>query len=170
MRLLRGYIDWMAKFANEPTLVLSVDRLPDLEMLRYEKRESYYFAEYEGYVRFFSYNRPGNGFGGATYDLTMTDGTTKQLIGPWSGNASTANTLGFPESLEVSIHDRDSMPCSGAVTTAWLLPQLHLINCGISAFNAETRLMRRGHSITPCVGVDTNRGYLKLTKTSDTFL
>lgn len=167
MKLLHGYIDWKPRYANEPTLQLKVDKLPDFDKLRYEKRESYYFAEYDGFVRFFSYTRPGNGFGGSTYRITLLDETSIDLIGPWSGNAETANRLGFPSCLEVMICDRETMPISGAVTASWLLPQMHLIYTSIHDRDTEAILFRKGNSLTPGVRVQVNDGFLRLTKSND---
>lgn len=103
MKVLKAKIDWMLKWSNSPTLQILVDKIPtDLE---YEQHGSCYFAEKEGYVNYYSYTRPDEGFGGRKFELKMKDGSVKTLIGPWSGNSAFAAASGFTPCMECSIID-----------------------------------------------------------------
>ena len=76
--------------------------------LRYTERNGMYFAEdaRSGRVSYFYWDgKPnGRGFGGAKYELTMVDGSTRVLEGPWSSNSCAMNKEGFKPSMEVTIH------------------------------------------------------------------
>lgn len=103
MKVLKAKVNWYKKYTNLPVLELLVDVLPDLDELQFEHKNGIYYAELDGYVQFFYYRSPGQGFGGAVYALTMKDGTTKELRGPWSSNCSAVNGLGFGPCVEVSL-------------------------------------------------------------------
>lgn len=62
-----------------------------------------------GQVSFFSYDGPGRGFGGSTYNLPMRDGSVATLIGPWSSRCGVMNAYGFTPSKEVTIESRYNM-------------------------------------------------------------
>lgn len=100
MRITNAKIDWHAEFDNPPTLEVWVDETP-YDQLRYEQRGSCYWGEHNGYVSFFHYSSPGEGYGGREFTLTMTDGSTKVLKGPWSGNEHSMAAAGFPMSYGV---------------------------------------------------------------------
>jgi hypothetical protein len=114
-----GHIDWVAHADNRPTLWLTIEGWP--EDMRYEKipitefpigygalrislrQTGYvYFAEAEGACSWYSYSRPGDGFGGRTFKLRMVDGTTENLIGPWASSAATVNKLGRGPVIDVT--------------------------------------------------------------------
>jgi hypothetical protein len=100
MQILTARVDWNDEFDNPASLIVEIDRLPQ-ELLRYERKGRYLFAEAEGYVSFF-YDDPGDhhGYGGRDFKLTMKDGTITTLIGPWSGNPAGAAAAGFPMSYD----------------------------------------------------------------------
>lgn len=76
----------------------------------YEQRGSLYFGVNDvGVAHFFAYDEPGRGFGGAKYVLPMNDGTTKELIGPWSSRSAVMNNAGFEHSVEVNIKGKYNM-------------------------------------------------------------
>lgn len=79
--------------------------------MKYEQRGSMYFAQDErtGRVSYFFYEKPGHGFGGYTYNLSMKDGTTAILHGPWSSNSHAMNRAGFEPSKEVTIRGKYNM-------------------------------------------------------------
>jgi hypothetical protein len=135
MRIIKGGVKWMEGWGNRPTIAIAVDKLPDRSALRYEQRGSLYYAELEGLVSFFSYSRPDDGFGGRHFDIVMTDGSKKKLIGPWSSRAGAMNSVGFGPCVDVSIcegesnFDRRSF-YDGAVTLEVLRQGLHLIDPG----------------------------------------
>jgi len=105
MNILKGKVDWADGWANEPTIKILVDKMPDLADLRYEEREGLYYAELGGYVSFYYYVRPGDGFGGRVFNITMKDGSKKALRGPWSSRAGAMNRFGFGPCLDVSMTD-----------------------------------------------------------------
>lgn len=53
----------------------------------FEERNGIYRGESGDVVRFYAYHLPGNGFGGSRINVKMSDGTTRELIGPWSSRA-----------------------------------------------------------------------------------
>lgn len=106
MKVRNIAIDWMEGWGNDPEIYVLVDKMPDFDEYLFEKRGSLYFAEKEGLVRFFSYTRPGEGFGGTEFKLKMKDGSTTVLKGPWSSRSSAMNTAGFTPSTEVVITEK----------------------------------------------------------------
>ena len=91
----------------------------DCSNMQYEQRGSMYFAQDErtGRVSYFFYEKPGDGFGGCTYNLPMKDGTTAILHGPWSSNSHAMNRAGFEPSKEVTIRGRYNMADAMTVET-----------------------------------------------------
>ena len=90
-------------WANSPDLELyGVERC---ENFVYEQRGNLYFAvdQDSKQVSYFAYERPGQGYGGHIFTLNMVDGTTRNLIGPWSSRCAVMNEAGFPHSIECSI-------------------------------------------------------------------
>lgn len=104
MNIFKGRVDWKEGLGNRPDLRLLVDEIPSLDMLRFDLRDSYYFAERGGYCQFFSHHGNGNnrGFGGAKFEITMRDGERRILEGPWSSNSSTMNEHDFGPCMEAS--------------------------------------------------------------------
>lgn len=105
MKLIDARINWSKNYDNSPTLQLLVDKIPPLENLRYQERNGIFYSELEGYVSFFYYRSAGEGYGGRKFLITMTDGTKKELIGPWSSRAGAVNSVGFGPCVDVSIAD-----------------------------------------------------------------
>jgi len=109
MKIIAAKIRWNNEWDNDPNLELLVDAFPDYSLLRYEKRGSLYYAELDGYVSFYAYSGPGDGFGGRTFPITIIDGTQVNLKGPWSSRAGCMNNAGFKKCVDVSfIDDRAS--------------------------------------------------------------
>lgn len=105
MKVLKASVDWKCAYANHPGLRILVDRIPGWEEMLFEEKENCYFSECEGFVKFFYYRNPGDGFGGRHFSIKMKNGEEKILIGPWSTNSGRMNTIGFTPSIEVSITD-----------------------------------------------------------------
>jgi hypothetical protein len=116
MKLVKSSVRMYERYANDALYEIWVEGLPALEEMRYEKRGSLYYAEKDGYVVFYAYSGPGDGYGGRTFNITLTDGTPLALKGPWSSRAGEMMKAGFPETVEVVI---DGI-ISGAVTREWL--------------------------------------------------
>jgi len=72
LKIIKAKIEWGLKYANAPNIRLLVDELPSRDDLRYEQRGCLYFAEKDGYVDFYSYSSPGEGFGGRDFRITLT--------------------------------------------------------------------------------------------------
>lgn len=105
MKLLKARVRWMEGYANDPTLEILVDKMPELSDLRYQKKGTLYYAELDGYVNFFHYSGPGQGYGGRGFELKMADGSTEVLKGPFSSRSGVMNAAGFGPCLDVSITD-----------------------------------------------------------------
>lgn len=103
MKILDLKVNWWDGYGNDPTFQVLVDNLPNREDMRFEQKENCYFAELDGYVQFFFYDKPGDGYGGAIFNIVMKDGSTKELKGPWSSRSGVMNNLGFTPSLDVDI-------------------------------------------------------------------
>lgn len=104
MKILAAKIRTYSEFDNLPTLEVLVDKIPDNESLVYEQKGNSYFAEKEGYVSFFYYSRPDEGYGGTVFTIN-TKGGLKDLHGPWSSNSEAMYQAGFQRSVNVSITD-----------------------------------------------------------------
>ena len=105
MKVLNAKVNWANQWDNDASLQLLVDKMPAHSDLRYEQRGSLYYAELDGYVSFFSWSKPGEGYGGDVFYLTMKDGTKKELKGPWSSRAGCMNDAGFGPCMDVSMTD-----------------------------------------------------------------
>lgn len=95
MNILDMYVNWMPGTLNDPYLEVLIDALPDFREMIYEEKNDLFFAEKDGYVRFYYRSKNQNGYGGSVFKLPMKDGTTVKLVGPWSSRSGCANKLGF---------------------------------------------------------------------------
>lgn len=104
MKILAAKVRTYSEFDNLPTLEVLVDKIPDNDSLVYEQKGNSYFAEKDGYVNFFYYSRPDEGYGGRVFTIN-TKGGLKDLHGPWSSNSEAMYQEGFQRSVNVSITD-----------------------------------------------------------------
>lgn len=121
MKILDARVRWNLGWGNPPGLIVTVDQLPEWSSYRYKhiptdygrewpKNKEYkgwqglYWAEQEGMVQIYSWTGPSDGFGGRTFRLTMEDGTTRPLKGPWDCGTGLANNH-FEPSMGVSVED-----------------------------------------------------------------
>lgn len=113
MNIKHAFIDWHDEFSNPPTLHVVIDAFPDEDQLVYDRRDGLWFAELDGYARFYSHGggeKNEGGFAGRSYTLTMRDGTQQVLRGPWSSRSSVMN-LYFKHTMEVTAHlEREMKP------------------------------------------------------------
>jgi hypothetical protein len=72
-------------------LHLLVNRVPRYEEMRWDQHGPIYLAEQDGFVSQLHYERPGEGFYGGVFHLTVEDGSSRALIGPSSGGTHTVN-------------------------------------------------------------------------------
>lgn len=105
MHVLDMAIDWNHGYANDPVLCLQVDRIFYREEFTYELKNGIYYGVRNDQASFFAWQGPGNegGFGGEEYTLTMGDGTTVTLKGPWSSRSSVINHLFKEQCIEVRL-------------------------------------------------------------------
>ena len=171
MKILKGRVDWKEGRANRPRLYLLVDRLPNLDDMRFREREGFYFAERDGYCSFFSYRGPGNGFGGAHFPITMVDGEKRVLKGPWSSSSSTMNEHGFGPCMEAAFSalpdafEEGHGVRTGAVLVSLLRDHASVINVGKgytwrpgSSYAAEVVFPTGSRFTLACTGHVTQHG------------
>lgn len=105
MHVLDMAIDWNHGYANDPVLCLQVDRIFYREEFVYEEKDGIYYGVRGEQASFFAWKGPGNegGFGGEDYILTMKDGTTATLKGPWSSRSSVINHHFEEQCIEVRL-------------------------------------------------------------------
>jgi hypothetical protein len=125
MKPLACHINWNGQLG--PEVQILVDKMPDHKELRYRTKDGIYLAEKDGYVSFYYWVKPDNGFGGREFPLTMEDGTTRTLIGPWSSNpTSVRQIMGF-DSIDVSlVDDPESFMRGYTLFSAHVTPEFFL--------------------------------------------
>jgi hypothetical protein len=99
--ILSAQINYQLEWDIDPTIELFFDAMPTKKDYNfvYEERDGTYRAENdEGLGDFLHWKGPHNegGFSGHVFTITMKDGTTRQLKGPWSSNSSWVNSM-FPD-------------------------------------------------------------------------
>ena len=99
MKALDVKFEWYNRKYNPKFLVEDV---PAMDDFRFIKRGPLYFAELGGLVRFYHYEKPGEGFGGREFSVILEDGTEETLIGPWSSGPSYMNRKAFIPSIDIS--------------------------------------------------------------------
>lgn len=105
MKVIDATVDWAEGLSNDPTLQVLVDEIPPLDAMRFERHDGLWYAEHEGYVRYYSWAGPENegGFSGRHYTVTTIDGAEVTLKGPWSSRAGVMNNAGFGPCVGVRI-------------------------------------------------------------------
>jgi hypothetical protein len=106
MNIIKAKVDWNHGFSNEPDLRILIDKEPNYKNFRYNENNGHYFAELDGFCDFFYYTKPGEGFGGREFELTMHDGSIRVLKGPWSSRAGVMNRK-FRPCVEVAWTDSE---------------------------------------------------------------
>jgi len=127
MKILKAQLDWMGTWSNTPDLRVLVEGMPDRKLLRYQQHNYLYYAHLDGLARFYHYARPGEGFGGRIFEITLQDGTVKNLKGPWSSNSGSINRHFNPHCVEVAWADDgkwNSTFVAGAMTVEFLKEQI----------------------------------------------
>jgi hypothetical protein len=86
-------------------LFIEVDEFPKKEDFTYQTYKvspfTLYWGEKNGFVSFYVEDPlDRHGYGGATFDLRLEDGSVVALKGPWSSRTSVMNAY-FPHSVEV---------------------------------------------------------------------
>ena len=88
--------------------VFTVDTPPpsleDYEFEEYPVDDTSLYVGLSGdYVRFFAYSGPSSGYGGHTFEITMENGETRELIGPWSSRESVINGYTPVQTMEIIV-------------------------------------------------------------------
>lgn len=121
MKIVNAHIKWYNQYANNPEWNVVVEDVPDRQELRYKQKGSLYFAEKDGLIKFFSWSGPGEGYGGDIFNITMEDGSTKSLKGPWSSRAGCMNNAGFKLCTDAYLREQNK---AGLVSVAILVEEL----------------------------------------------
>lgn len=162
MKILDVKFDGYYDFDNTPRLKLLVDHIPT--DLVYDQKGNSYFAEKDGFVDFYYYQSPGEGFGGRKFDLNMKDGSVKSLYGPWSSNSKAMFDAGFPDSIDVSITDEQKCWERGYTFFAGNIT-LDLFKQACKKINAVFGRDRNGFYV-PMINCECGRGYTQKYRTS----
>ena len=139
MKCLGLNINWLNGWSTDPYINILVDHIPAREELRYERRGCDFFAELDGYVSFYWWKAPDNngGYSGWTFPVTLIDGETVTLRGPWSSRPSAMLAAGFRPSVDVSITEdpqtleRGYTFSGGHTTVEWMEAALAEFKPGI---------------------------------------
>lgn len=104
-------VRWYNDYTNEAQLELHINKKYVYygNNSRYEKKGSYYYMVNEdGLVICHYYTKPGQGYAGRHFPITLTDGTEMVLIGPWDNGSKAMNEAGLPKTTEVTVYYLDS--------------------------------------------------------------
>ncbi len=116
-QILKISVDWMHDYSNDPRIFVDLDACDTLQTKKYVydfkqcKDGTAYFAV-DGVFASFMFHDPRNqaGYGGSVFDLTMSDGTIRKVKGPWSSSDSAMASLGFPETVGVTLRVKSVKP------------------------------------------------------------
>lgn len=106
MEILKSKIEWMEDWDNYPSLSCLLKDV-NYDDFDFQQKGSLYWAERDGLVRFYSYSKPDEGFGGRIFKIKV-NGEEKSLIGPWSSSASAMNKH-FPHCFEIHYTEEESV-------------------------------------------------------------
>lgn len=93
-------------------IIVTVEHDTEPADLRYEERAGMFRADNGDAVRYFYWTRPGDGFGGSIFHITMKDGTLRALKGPWSSRAGCVNRVFHDLPHVVDCVTTDRMGCA----------------------------------------------------------
>lgn len=127
MNILDANVDWQEEVVNDPVLEVLVDEIPSVEDMQFEHYDGLWYAELDGFVRFYSWTGPENegGFGGRNVTVMTVDGREVTLKGPWSSRTGAMNMVGFGPCVRArittdsAVMDRGHSFHLGAVTLAF---------------------------------------------------
>lgn len=123
MRIIDVSVNWMTRYANRPTFEIKIEgSLPSLETATFRaiplEHGTLYFGTHEDspIVHFFYHDSQNErGYAGTKFDLTMSDGSTVSLVGPWSSRAGVVNRYVNDHILDVTLIPSDGYRMSGAI-------------------------------------------------------
>jgi len=136
MKLLNLKLDWMKNWSNNPDLYLTVDEIPHVEGMIFTRKGDLYWAEEDGFVKFYSHNfRNQTGYGGKEFILKMETEEIVSLKGPWSSRSGIMNRY-FPECVEVIING-----ISGCVLVSWMKENLSVVDIEVDGHETGKLIM-----------------------------
>ena len=136
---------WMDGSGNMPTLDIKLNRMPKSDEKVYTNPEgtSLYYSEVGPLCSFFSYTKPGGGYGGSHFKILMDDGSYKVLKGPWSSGCYAMNRHGLGPCMSVSLTTSDKdwkrgyTYCGGAILVEAVLPLLEQKGLGLCLMDSH---------------------------------
>ena len=137
MKIKNLTVDWCENWANRPQWRVTFDEPLNALTTPFEDIGDGMLLAVDGeQADFFAYGGPGTGFGGREFTITMTDGSTRVLIGPWSGNSGDVNAC-VSESGHVAEATSDDH-CATAITVAGIMRYIdEHPNCGFGLAQVE---------------------------------
>lgn len=115
MEIIASRINWWLGYMNSPELELLVDELPQHHLYKKyligyindsaknERKDVYlYHSEVNGFVNKYTYSGKGEGFGGRSFTLQLTDGTTETIVGPY--DSAWINSMPVERYHSVTLH------------------------------------------------------------------
>lgn len=109
IKVLQAAVWWADGCENWPSLTFLLNRMPDWSVR--EKRAiptepgwHVYWAAEDEFATFFAWGgRPDDGFCGARRTVTLTDGSTEEIVGGWRTSGDVATSVGFPRLVDVTV-------------------------------------------------------------------
>ena len=109
-------VDWMEGWGSSPRWIVTFDAEAP-EVYR-DVGDGLLLSVVGERADWFAYTGPGTGYGGRHFPITMTDGSMRVLIGPWSSNSGEVNER-LPEAEHVVEAVADN--CSTGITVAGIV-------------------------------------------------
>jgi len=135
---------WADKWDNCPGIQTLLNRRPESDEYIYTQHGSLYYAEVGPMCSYFSYTSPGRGYGGSKFKILLSDGTFKDLIGPWSSGSYAMNANGFGPCIEssvtadVGVWNRGYTYYGGSVRVDAVIPLLEKKGLGLILMESDT--------------------------------
>ena len=115
MKILESRIDWNEAWDNHPNLKVTVDKVPQDEMVyrtyRIPGHGTLYVSDNTEFVAFLLHSpNDESGYGGRSFTLKMEDGSEVTIRGPWSSNSTSVYqiTNGEVDCHEVYVCETES--------------------------------------------------------------
>lgn len=155
--------EWHEQYDNPASFNVLLDKLPPMSDYRYVETGGQYFATIGDTVSMYAYTRPGGGYGGRVFRVTMQDGSGRDLKGPWSSSASACNTH-HPEAIcvDCSITDSPAVLEKGYTFSAgsvlllplvqWFISNRQRVDWSLYLMGDGTVQPTRGRFVKPCGG------------------
>lgn len=155
--------DWMEEYDNPASFRVLLSSMPDGDEFVFDETNGQYIAVIGPVVRMFAYKRPGEGYGGAKFNLMMSNGLRRELIGPWSSGPSSSNSC-YPSKIcvdcsitaDAAVMQRGHTFCGGHVLlrplVEWWLDNRAVLDWGLYMMADGTVQPSRGRFVKLCGG------------------